>query len=229
MPSVSFPCVSVMLLFLLQINAKALYGVSALHLACQRGNQAAVSVLLRSNDVIVNIKDDNNDTPLHEACLHGLHDIVENLITRMKLEDPDNLNLDLQNNESQTPLHLACREGHIEVVKTLLRHAGDFQKRANLTKTVDNEQNTALHLACESGVEEIVSILIVNGAELSAVKLEDVTPMHIAARYGFVNVAVTLMGTGEDLINICQIYNQTPLHYAANHNHVGMIDYLLDW
>ena len=211
-----------------QINAKAQYGVSALHLACQRGNQAAVSVLLRSNDVNVNIKDDNNDTPLHEASLNGFHDIVENLLTRMKLENPDNMDIDPQNNESQTPLHLACREGHTEVVKVILRHAGDFQKRANLTKSRDNEQNTALHLACESGVEEIVSILIINGAEPSAVKLEDVTPMHIAARYGFVNVAVTLMETGEKLIDIFEIYNQTPLHYAANHNSVSMIQYLLD-
>ena len=197
-------------------------------MACQRGNHAAVSVLLRSNDVIVNIKDDNNDTPLHEACLNGFHEIVENLLTRMKLEDPDNMDIDPQNNESQTPLQLACREGHVDVVKAILLHAGDFQKREKLTKSRDNEQNTALHLACESGNEEIVSILIVNGAELSAVKLEDVTPMHIAARYGFVNIAVTLMGTGEDLVDICEIYNQTPLHYAANHNQVEMIEYLLE-
>lgn len=185
--------------------------------------------MLRSNDVIVNIKDDNKDTPLHEACLNGFVDIVENLLTRMKLEDPDNVDINPQNGESQTPLHLACREGHIEVVKSLLKHVGtDLSKRAALTKTRDNEDNTPLHLACESGIGEIATILISNGADLLAVKIEDVSSMHIASRYGFIEVAETLMSAGVDLVNITEIYNQTPLHYAAAHNQVEMINFLLE-
>lgn len=210
------------------MNSKAQYGVSPLHLACQRGNRAAVSVLLRSTEVTVNIKDDNNDTPLHEACLNGFVDIVENLLTRMKLEDPDNVDINPQNNESQTPLHLACREGHVEVVKTLLKHCVNLNQRGALAQTRDNEDNTALHLACESGIGEIVRILIGNGADLFASKFEDVSSMHIAARYGFVEVAETLLSAEENLVDINDIYNQTPLHYAAAHNQVEMIDFLLD-
>ena len=212
----------------MQINAKAQYGITPLHLACQRGNQAAVSVLLRSNDVIVSVTDDNKDTPLHEACLGGNENIVENLVTRMKLENPDTMDINPQNNEFQTPLHLACREGHIEVVKVLLKHIEDFQKRKALVDTRDKEQNTALHLACESGVEEIVRILLSCGADLFATKLDDVCPIHIAAHYGFTGVADVLMESGEDLVNNVEIYNQTPLHYAATHNQVDMINFLID-
>lgn len=214
--------------FFLQINAKGQYGITPLHLACQRGNQAAVSVLLRSNDVIVNITDDNKDTPLHEACLSGSEKIVEDLVTRMKLENPDSVDINPQNNEYLTPLHLACREGYEEVVKALLKHVVDFQKRKVLVDTRDKEQNTALHLACESGVEEIVRTLLLCGADLFATKLEDVCPIHIAAHYGFTGVADVLMSSGEDLVNSVEIYNQTPLHYAATHNQVDMIHFLID-
>jgi len=146
----------------------------------------------------------------------------------MKYEDPDNMDINPQNNESQTPLHLACREGHVDVVKTLLKHITDFEKRSSLTKTRDNEQNTALLLACESGVEEIVRILILNRADLFATRLEEVSAIHIAARYGFIAIAEVLMSSGEDLVDIVEIYNQTPLHYAAESNQVDMINFLID-
>lgn len=153
---------------------------------------------------------------------------MENLVTRMKLEDPDTMDINPQNCESQTPLHLACREGHVEVVKILLKHVGDYQKRKALVNTRDKEQNTALHLSCESGVEEIVRVLISCGADLLATKLEDVCPIHIAAHYGYTGVTDVLMSAGEDLVNNVDIYNQTPLHYAASHNQIDMIHFLVD-
>ncbi len=210
------------------MNVKAQYGVSALHLASQRGNEYAVDILLRKSEIIVNIQDENRDTPLHEACLNGHYAIVEKLLLRMKLENPEDVNISLQNVELQSPLHIACREGYTEIVKILLQQVSSFQNRANLTQTRDNEQNTALHLACESGKEEIVRILLLNGADLFAVKIEDVTPMHIAARYGFTEEIKTLMSSGEDIIDVVDIYNRTPLHYAAAHNQVDMINFLID-
>lgn len=197
-------------------------------MACQRGNSAAVSVLLRSNDTTVNIKDDSRDTPLHEASLNGHIEIVKNLLTRMELEDPDKMDINPQNDESQTPLHLACREGNIEVVRTILLKARNFEQRVEFTKTRDNEDSTALHLACESGEREIVRILILNGAEPTTVKFEDITPIHIAARYGYTSVVEELLSIDKDLIKAVDIYSRTPLHYAAHHNEVVMIDFLLE-
>ena len=196
-------------------------------MASQRGNLAAVNVLLRSNEINVNIEDDNKDTALHEAALNGHHEIVELMVERMKFEDPDTMNIDPLNSESQSPLHLACREGHVEVVKSILKHVGAYDKRVALTKTRDNELNTALHLACESGDEEIVRILIANGADLHAKKLEDVCPIHIAARYGFTPISEVLISAAEEIVNSEEADNRTPLHYAAAHNQVKMIEFLI--
>ena len=207
---------------------EARYGVSALHLACQRGNHSAVNVLLRCNDIDVSKVDKNGDTPLHEACLNGYDRIVEKLMQRLELEDAESVatKANIQNSELQTPLHLACREGHSEVVNSILKHIPDFNLRVILTQTRDNEESTPLHLACESSRDEIVRILVLNGADLLAVKLDDVAPMHIAARYGYTEVAKTLL-SGHNAIDVVDDFSQTPLHYAASHNKVEMIVFLL--
>ena len=125
------------------MNQTGRYGLSALHLACQRGNHIAVSILLRSNDIEVCIADKNNDTPLHEACFNGRDKIVENLMLDLELEDPASVPVkaNAKNCTLQTPLHLACREGHSVVVNCILKHIPEFDKRSILTNSRDNEEN----------------------------------------------------------------------------------------
>lgn len=111
----------------------------------------------------------------------------------------------------------------------LLAHVDhDDHKTSLLIETQDNENNTALHLACESGNETVVSILVAKKANLFALKLDDVSPMHIAARHGFTAIADELMTKGEDILNRTNSDHQTPLHYAAAQNQVKMIQFLLE-
>ena len=210
------------------MNQTGRYGLSALHFACQRGNYVAVSILLSSTDIDVCIMDKNNDTPLHEASLNGHEKIVERLMLHLELEHPESIasKVNAKNYELQTPLHLACREGHSEVVNTILKHIPEFEERSILTNTRDNEENTPLHLACGSGKEEIVHILILNGADHMSVRRDCVSPMHIAARCGNTAVAMTLL-TGSNIVDVYENSNQTPLHYAASHNQVEMVNFLI--
>lgn len=205
------------------VNCKAQYGISPLHLACQRANYPAVKALLESEYIDVSIPDDNQDTPLHEACLSGDQRIVELLLQRMKKE---NATLLLQNDEKQTPLHVACSEGHTEIVKLILQYG--FQQRKDLVTAQDNEFSTPLHLACENGNEEIVHILLLNGADIHAAKNEEISPLHLAARHGFTKVATTLLASGLDIINILNTEQQTPLHFAAQFNQSEMVKFLLE-
>ena len=48
----------------------------------------------------------------------------------------------------------------------------------------------------------------------------------LAARYGYTAVARTLL-MENNVINICEDSNQMQLHYAASHNQVEMIDFLI--
>lgn len=209
------------------MNARAQFGLTPLHLACQRGNLDAVTTLLKCKQGIdVYIGNDNDDTPLHEACLNGHHEIVYELLEYMQHASITSFNP--LNGELKSPLHFACHEGHVEVVSMLLKHADyDSKKLKILLGTEDNEKNTALHLACESGDVRIVSILLAMGANVHALKLGDVSPIHLAARYGFKDIAKELMTKGEDILNMVDFDHQTPLHYAAAQNQVDMIKFLL--
>ena len=187
-----------------------------------------VATLLTCQSVDVNVQDENKDTPLHEASLYGHYEIVEKLLEYMDLAHEDIKAYNPQNSELKTPLHFACHYGKIEVVRKLLAHVCyDQQKTSRLIETTDNESNTALHLACESGNVAVVSILVSKGARLSALKQDDVSPMHIAARLGFTSIAEELTTRGENVVNRLDSQHQTPLHYAAAQNKVEMIKFLL--
>ncbi len=84
------------------------------------------------------------------------------------------------------------------------------------------------YLACESGNDEIVRVLLLNGADIHAAWNEDITPLHLAVRYGYLQVAKTLLDSGLDIINVLDVFQQTPLHYAAKNNQDKMIDFLVE-
>ena len=206
---------------------EARYGLSALHLACQRGNHVAVSILMQCNEVDACKEDKNGNTPLHEACRNGHVKIVNELMQHFKVSDLPNVAryANLQNSELHTPLHLACREGHKEVVNSIFMHIPDSNQRIILTQARDHEGCTPLHLACENSQKEMIHMLVSNGADLLAVKQDQVCSMHIAASYGYTEVAETLL-SGHNT-NVVDDFGQTPLHYAASHNKVEMIDFLI--
>lgn len=196
-------------------------------MACQRGNLAAVTTLLKCYNIDVSVHDENGDTPLHEASLNGHYDIVKKLLEHIGYDDVAAFNP--QNSESKTPLHFACHEGQVDVVKLLLEHVEmDFDTVDILIGTVDNEKNTALHLACASGEEEIVALLVERGANLLALKLGDVSPIHVAARHGSAAIANELLKRGKEILDIVDGDRQTPLHYAAAQNQVNMIQFLIE-
>ena len=218
--STSRRAVQLLVMCRVHINVKDIYGVTPLHMACIRGNLAALEVLIRDPTIELDIRDNNQDTPLHKACLTGDPEIVRILIAQMNARK---ISLDLQNDEKQTPLHIACKEGYPDVVKLILQY-----KRQTMVMAEDNEKNTPLHLACESGSKEVVEILIHNGANVMAVEENQITPLHIAARMGFTDIAKILVEVNKEIIGVTDSFQRTPLHRAAQYNECEIIDFLLD-
>lgn len=186
-----------------------------------------MEILLGAPEINENITDENGDTPLHEACLSGETKIVELILEKMK--KGGEVNLLLPNDKELTPLHIACREGYVDIVKLLLKYA--FHQRDKLVEAQDNEQGTPLHLACENGQkgnDVIVQTLLLNNADIFARMENGVTPMHVAANFGHVNVMKMLHSSGEKIFDEVDDDDQVPLHYAAENNQIEMIRYLVD-
>ena len=191
-----------------------------LHLACMRGNRVAVGILTSATSQAVNVdaQNEKGDTPLHFACLNGDPEIVEALLKK----EADCL---IQNKEKQLAIHLACAEGHVNIVKCILEMFSD--KIEKMMGWFDQEYNTPLHFACESGSGEIVQLLLHNNADPNACRLHDVTPLHIVAKEGFIDIAKVLLQNTNSEINVNDANLLSPIHYAAQFGRVKMIEFLL--
>ena len=78
----------------------------------------------------------------------------------------------------------------------------------------------------------IITVLLEHGADPNVIKVteqkseqgsvvevgDEITPLHIAARYGVVDVIELLLDDDRVSPNVVNVNHQTPLHYAAIHN-----------
>ncbi|CAK9220656.1 unnamed protein product [Sphagnum troendelagicum] len=101
----------------------------------------------------VNIRDENQETPLHHAARNGHQAVVEVLLAM------DEVLVNAENLNNQTPLHLASIQGCTGVVKAL-----SLEKGGRLRATVeDKEERTALELAILYEHKDIEKLLMERG------------------------------------------------------------------
>jgi ankyrin repeat protein len=144
-----------------EINCCAHDGMSPLHLAASKGNNAVVQKLL-DHGADAKVCTSKNGSPLHIACLQNHEETVDLLMTwhanlcHSKLTEL----LNLRNADGETPLHIACIYGNFPIVSILLHHGA----RVNC---VDHNHSTPLHYAVWSRKDELVSFLMENGADIN--------------------------------------------------------------
>ena len=190
---------------------------TALHMACLRGNLPAVEELVGYH-ADLDPTDLQGDTPLHEACRHGHLDIIKILLGR-------GADILAVNKDSETVLHVACKEGHSDVVKELLKPGrGDVK---SMIAARDHTGNTPTHCAIESGVLEIVQGLLSLNADPNVKNIDGIHPIHIAAARGYADIAKVLLQYRNEVKDALDGELRTPLHHAAIHNQVAIIENLL--
>jgi E3 ubiquitin-protein ligase mind-bomb len=119
------------------VNAQTDKGTTALHWATFKQSTTAVEELLKRDDVIVNLKNNNNVTALHYACCWKDDLLPIELFTKI-LEKSTDINAKDEN--GCTALHLAIALENRTAVEELL-------KRDDVNVNVNNNNNqTALNL-----------------------------------------------------------------------------------
>jgi ankyrin repeat protein len=127
-----------------EVEARDVWGMTALLWACHEGQVAVVRLLLdRGADV--GARGDDGWTALHLASWKGHAPVVRLLLDKGAEVDPATAS-------SYTPLHLASIGGHEAVVRLLLDKGADVNARAA-------GGQTALHHASEKGHEVVVRML----------------------------------------------------------------------
>ena len=122
-------------------------------------------------------------------------------------------------------MNAACSKGDEAIVRLLLQQGVDIKAARGI------DVATPLIVACSSGNESIVRLLLESEAEASEGVLcnsqDKMTPLHVAAWNGSVEVAQLLIDHGVD-VNTQDDSVGTPLVLAAYAGHYSMVEFLLD-
>ncbi|XP_054722533.1 ankyrin repeat and protein kinase domain-containing protein 1-like [Uloborus diversus] len=119
----------------------------------------------------------------------------------------------------QTALHRAALSGDTERIRALLDGGMDTRAR-------DRNGNMPLNLALYNGKEAAAELLVKADCITDVVDNEWCTPLHVAARMGFVNVVRILLAGGADA-GAKDMAERTPLHHAVYYGREAAVEALL--
>lgn len=187
------------------------YGATPLHYAASSGNYELVQFLLNSG-ASANQISRTGERPLHYAVSSGGNlRIVKLLIEKGAI---------ISSEVSDTPtLHFAALGGHLDIVQYIIN---ELHVDWNITS---NGIHT-LHFAVRGGNLSIVQYLIEQKqANVNVKDNIDGTPLHDAARRGYIDIVRYLLTKGAEK-NAKNKLNESPLDSATNNRQIKVAEYL---
>ncbi|CAK7214006.1 hypothetical protein SBRCBS47491_001993 [Sporothrix bragantina] len=160
---------------------------------------------LEATSALVNSAGDRGMKALNAAATKGNVDIVKCLLDR----GADVNGLD---STQLTPLAQAAVAGHVETVKTLLENGADAAWIGSMSRGI--LASTVISAKCERAVD-VVQLLLQAGAPVNALDRSKMTPLHLAARRGHLNILDVLLAQDGIDPTITGDRDMTALHSAA--------------
>ncbi|KAF4528133.1 hypothetical protein B566_EDAN016720 [Ephemera danica] len=158
------------------------------------------------NDIDKNEKlvtyDDGKYNPIHVAATEGNIKLLEALLNR------DKSLINHKNEKGRTALLCACKGDNEDIVRFLINQ--------NCSKdTVDNSGNNVLHYASKNGNEEILILILHPSSNAADLKIDN-------------NVrTLTLSNDRKMLLNMQNVEEYTPLHYAVESGKLNAVKFLI--
>lgn len=201
-----------------EINALHTNGGSALIEACTAGASDAISFLI-SNGADYKVIDYDGVTPLMAIAAQGNVTGVNAVINALRNDMSDS---DLKDHINRfsfsggSAVMFAAAGGHSEATKVLIDLGADVNAIAQATPeyldklatmieegTIDDSDPhvdgvTAVHVAAQGGHLDCVNILIEAGADVTVRDDEDRTPLLLAVKGNYADVAIALVKAGAD-------------------------------
>jgi ankyrin repeat protein len=140
-----------------------------LHYAAQAGHESVVRLLLERG-ARTDVRNGNDETPLHAAAKAGQLAVAQLLAVKMRVIDPQSLNLgDFDGN---TALHLACCSRKLETASLLLTEGADINARNTVGQTTFN-------MVSDSGFSDMRDFLVEKSADQSSQKFPVLTGPYL--------------------------------------------------
>ncbi|KAH9498484.1 hypothetical protein Btru_007628 [Bulinus truncatus] len=210
-------------------NATDVHGQTPLHLAAENNHSDVVKLFLKHRPELVTMANINGMTCAHIAAAKGSAAVIKELMRFNKTIITTARN---KTNDS-TALHLAAEGGHAQVVKILLE-AGASALEENA------DGMTALHLAAKHGHIETMNELKKYIPLRTASEKTGLTALHVAAHFGksdfvremLINVSACVKCEAPVSLTFGIQWSSeagmTPLHFAAQSGHEGLVRILLN-
>jgi len=188
---------------------------SLLHVACNLTFVTIIKdVLLPHEDIIVDARDINRDTPLHECAYAGLTGGVKALLKK-------GADIDAVAKNNVSALMYAAMRGYDDMVSLLLSEGAD----ANLISS--NVNFTALHYACDRKEEYAAGALVANNeTDLDLQDVDGDTPMHLCALNNLADLVKEFIKKGADM-EVLNKKGRTAILMAATVNASETVDVLI--
>ncbi|KGE13265.1 ankyrin [Sphingobacterium deserti] len=160
------------------LREKTSHEISPLLLACYYHKEQVIRTLLNHLTTIT----------IHEACAIGLAPQVEMMLK----QKPDVI--DEISSHGFTPLGIATHFGQETVVRILLA------KHADPNICSQNGYHVyPLHTALTGQYDQISKMLVEAGAEVNVMQNARISPLHIAAQQGNIDMIIILLENGADI------------------------------
>ncbi|KIW64869.1 hypothetical protein PV04_07173 [Phialophora macrospora] len=158
--------------------------------------------------------DEDGDTALHLACLHGDAEWVRILLDA-------NTNPNVVNKTGRTPLTNAAYESNAEMVQMLLEKGA----RPDIAEA---DQWTPLHMATQflkTDTLKTVKLLVGAGADVNSRTKTNATALLIAAQHGDLDILQYLIDVGA-IVDAQTSDGRTPLFQTVANGHIEAVDLL---
>ncbi|XP_067648871.1 ankyrin repeat domain-containing protein 50-like [Haliotis asinina] len=190
------------------------YGNNVLHLACRSREMDVVKYLLSQTSVDINRKGDKGRTPLMVAVIYKYRDVFEFLMQ-------NGADVSQVDDKGDNVLHCACLHGQLGVVKHLLSQTNiEINRRGK-------DGRTPLMVAVIQGLRYVMELLIRNGADVSQVDEEGNNVLHLACKFGLLDVVEYLLSQNSVDINTRGRGAMTPLMMAVVYRHSDVFKFLM--
>ncbi|KAJ3122122.1 Transient receptor putative cation channel sub A member 1 [Nowakowskiella sp. JEL0407] len=168
---------------------------------------------------IVRFAVENGCTLLHEPCFGStipLHIAAANSAYRVAefiLQDSTS-GVCQQNNVQETPVHISCRRGDLRMLQLFITYAGSLVESI-FAKNYERYPSSPLYMAINFHRMEIVNFILYSGYHI------DPASIHVAVRFGDVNMCRDLIARGIDVNHYAETNlsppqkPETPLHLLA--------------
>ncbi|CAC5426448.1 unnamed protein product [Mytilus coruscus] len=210
-----------------------------LQIASYKNRIEVVKVLLKCNDVLIDLYDNDGCTLLFLTSQQGHDDVVRELLQHSaelnKCDNKDTLPLrkahvtahvipvkELLKNSTYvtSQLHIACYNNWIKEIKVILQC---YDVSINCC---DKDGHFSLYWANQQGYVNVVKELFLHSAVVNNRNKKAASPLWIASQNGHDNVVTELIQNLAE-VNKCSTNGTTPLQIACCNNRIDVMNVLL--